>query len=72
MTETTGYFEEKEGVKSSTRLMTFTAAMAAIFIAVASVFIKEVTIGDALPIVLTLLSYSLGAKVFQKIAEVKK
>jgi hypothetical protein len=68
----TGMFEEKEGVVSSTRVMTFIAAIAGIFVAVASVFVQDITLGDALPMVITLLSYSFGAKIFSKFAEVKK
>lgn len=67
-----GMFEEKEGVVSSTRVMTFIAAIGGIIIAVSSVFLKNVTVGDALPMVITLLSYSFGAKVFQKFAEIRK
>lgn len=67
-----GFLEESEGVKSITRLKTFIATISAVVIAVASVFLKSVTIGDALPMVVTLLAYSFGAKVFQKFAEVKK
>ena len=67
-----GLFEEEEGVISSTRVMAFIAAIGGIVIAVASVFLNTVTVGDALPMVITLLSYSFGAKVFQKFAEIKK
>lgn len=67
-----GYFEEKEGVKSITRVKTFWAAMVGIGIAGMSVIMDSVTVGDALPMVVTLLAYSAGTKVFQKIVEVKK
>ena len=66
-----GFFEEGDGVKSITRLKTFMAAIAAILIALCSVFVDGITIGDALPMVVTLLAYSAGTKVFQKFAEVK-
>lgn len=58
--------------KSSNRLQAFLAVLAAIVIAVSSVYAYEVTLGDALPMVITLLAYSFGARVFQKFAEIKK
>jgi len=64
-----GFFEEKEGVKSSTRLMTVSAAFGGIAIAIASVFLKDVTLGDALPMVATLLLYSAGQKIGNKYGE---
>jgi len=66
-----GFFEESDGVKSITRLKTFISAMAGILISICSVFVSNITIGDALPMVVTLLAYSAGTKVFQKFAEKK-
>ena len=66
-----GYFEEAPGRKSSTRLMCFLAAIGGITSGVASVFMANVTIGDALPMVITLLTFAAGTKVFQKFAEKK-
>ena len=65
--EKTGFFESSPGNKSSTRLMAFLALCVGLAIAVSSVFIDSVTLGDALPLVLTLLGYSLGSKTFQEI-----
>lgn len=70
--ERTGYFESQPGRKSSTRLMTFLALVAALIIAICSVFMTTISLGDSLPLVVTLLAYSLGAKSFQQIAEVKR
>lgn len=66
-----GFFEESDGVSSITRLKTFIAAMAGVLISICSVFVSNITIGDALPMVVTLLAYSAGTKVFQKFAEKK-
>jgi len=68
----TKLFEESPGVLSSTRVKTFIAAIAGIFIAIMSVFVKDVTLGDALPMVIVLLAYSFGEKIFSKFAELKK
>lgn len=64
-----GFFDESEGVRSSTRLMTVTAALGGIAIAIASVFLADVTIGDALPMVIALLGYSMGQKIGNKWGE---
>ena len=65
----TGFFEDSPGVKSSTRLMAFLALLAALLIAISVVFIANVSIGDGLPLVITLLAYSAGVKTFQVFAE---
>lgn len=70
-----GFFETLNNgqiEKSSMRLQTFIASIVAVIIALISVFMVSVTLGDALPMVITLLAYSFGAKVFQKAIENKK
>ena len=64
-----GFFEEKENIKSITRVMTFSSLVAGLVIAISSVFMKSVTFGDAMPMVVTLLMYSVGAKLGQKAME---
>ncbi|MBC8319876.1 MAG: hypothetical protein H8E34_04060 [Bacteroidetes bacterium] len=65
MDNKSGFFDDDNGNKSSTRLVTFLSALTALFLAVAGVFIDEVTLSESLPIIITLLSYSAGAKSFQ-------
>lgn len=65
----TGFFETKPGVKSSTRLMSFLALCVGLVLAISAVFVEGVSFGDAFPMVLTLLGYSLGAKSFQNVTE---
>ena len=70
-----GFFETLNGdrvEKSTTRLITFIAGVVALIIALMSVIMKDVTLGDALPMVITLLAYSAGTKVFQKSIEKRK
>jgi len=67
-----GFFEEAEGKKSSARLLTFIAGVSGVVIALASTFMSNVTLGDSMPMVMTLLSYAAGVKVFQKALESKK
>lgn len=66
-----GYWEElKEGriFKSSTRMNAFLALAIALGLSVAAVFMDDITLGDSLPFVGTLLGYSLGSKAFKDIA----
>ena len=65
------YFEDSKGNKSSTRLKTFLAAMTALIIALSSVFLSQITLGDSLPLIITLLAYSAGEKSFQNALEMK-
>ncbi len=65
------YFEDSKGNKSSTRLKTFLAAMTALVIALSSVFLSQITLGDSLPLIITLLAYSAGEKSFQNALEMK-
>ena len=58
------FFTDKTGKLSSTRLQFFLSCVAGLVIAISSVFLESVTLGDSLPMVITLLSYSLGAKIF--------
>ena len=66
-----GFFEDNKGNKSSTRLKTFLAAITALIIALASVFLEQITLGDSLPMIITLLAYSASEKTFQYILETK-
>ena len=71
ITSNTGFFDDGNGNKSSTRLITFLSAIIALLISVAGVFMDEVRLGESLPIIITLLSYSAGAKSFQLFIESK-
>jgi hypothetical protein len=66
-----GFFEDAKGNKSSTRLKTFLAAITAMLIALASVFFQVVTVGESLPIIITLLAFSSGEKSYQSFLESK-
>ncbi len=64
-------FKDTNGNLSSTRVMAFLACISALVIAVGSVFMPTVTLGDALPMAITLLAYSFGKQVFNKAIETK-
>ncbi len=66
-----GLFRDPQGNRSSTRVKTFLAALTAFAIALVSVFIKEITPGDSLPVIITLLAFSSGEKSFQAYLESK-
>lgn len=66
-----GFFEDARGNKSSTRLKTFLAAITAMAIALSSVFFQVVTVGESLPIIITLLAFSSGEKSYQSFLESK-
>lgn len=66
-----GFFRDNTGNKSSTRLKTFLAAVTALVIALASVFIKEIHLSDGLPVIVILLAFSTGEKSFQAYLESK-
>ncbi len=66
-----GFFEDADGNKSSTRLKTFISAIIAILIAVVDLFIVQTSVSDSLPIIITLLSFSAGEKSFQYFFESK-
>ncbi len=66
-----GLFSDPQGNRSSTRVKTFLAALTAFAIALVSVFIKEITPGDSLPVIITLLAFSSGEKSFQAYLESK-
>jgi len=65
--EKVGFFQSAPNRWSSTRLQSFIAFSVACAIAVSSVFVESVTLGDAFPMVLTLLAYSLGYKTFKDV-----
>lgn len=60
-----GFFEDPNGNKSSTRLKTFLAAITAFVIALATVFITKVSLVESIAIITVLLAYSAGEKSFQ-------
>jgi|ETNmetMinimDraft_26_1059896.scaffolds.fasta_scaffold16957_2 hypothetical protein len=64
-----GFFEDNNGNKSSTRLKTFLSAIAALFIALISVVFSEVSLGESLPVIITLLAFSSGEKSYQYFLE---
>jgi len=66
-----GFFRDNAGNRSSTRLKTFLAALAALVIALASVFVKEIHLSDSLPVIIILLAFSTGEKSFQAYLESK-
>jgi len=63
----TKYFEEKEGVKSITRVKTFLALIVALLAVIYSIYTK--TVNDNLWLIIALLTYSAGEKVAQKAME---
>jgi len=66
-----GFLTDTEGNKSSTRLKTFLAAITAFIIALSSVFLKEISTGQSLPVIIALLTYSAGEKSYQNFLESK-
>jgi len=65
--EKVGFFQSAPGRWSSTRLQSFLAFSVGCVIAVSSVFVDSVTLGDAFPMMITLLAYSLGYKTFKDV-----
>ena len=66
-----GLFRDPQGNRSSTRVKTFLAALTALAIALASVFMQEITLADSLPLIIILLAFSSGEKSFQAYLESK-
>lgn len=66
-----GFFEDQNGNKSSTRLKTFLSAVIALCIALLCVVFNVVSIGESLPVIITLLAFSSGEKSFQYFLESK-
>ena len=66
----TKYFEEKEGVKSITRVKTFLALIVALLAVIYSIYTK--TVDANLWLIIALLTYSAGEKVAQKAMEKKE
>ncbi|MFK5856094.1 MAG: hypothetical protein QM503_08195 [Bacteroidota bacterium] len=60
-----GFFEDSNGNKSSTRLKTFLAAITAFVIALATVFVSSISLVESIPVIITLLAFSAGEKSFQ-------
>ena len=68
---TSGFFEDNNGNKSSTRLKTFLSAIISLCIALLCVVFKGVSIGESLPVIITLLAFSSGEKSYQYFLESK-
>ena len=66
-----GFFEDNNGNKSSTRLKTFLSAIIALCIALVGVFFNEISLGESLPVIITLLAFSSGEKSYQYFLESK-
>jgi len=64
------YLTDAAGKTSNTRVNAHLAVLSALAIAISSVFVDGVTLGDSLPMVIVLLAYSFGVKTFQNIAGV--
>lgn len=67
----TGFFEDNNGNKSSTRLKTFLAAIIAFVISIATVFFEVVSITESLSVIIALLAFSSGEKSYQYFLESK-
>ena len=66
-----GFFEDGNGNKSSTRLKTFLAAIIAFCIAIVCVAFPSVSIAGSLPVIIALLAFSSGEKSYQYFLESK-
>ena len=60
-----GFFQDRNGNRSSTRLKTFLSTVTALLIALISVFVDGISITESLPVIITLLAFSSGVKSFQ-------
>jgi len=66
-----GFFEDENGNKSSTRLKTFMSAMVALIISLVDVFSNTIASSESLPLIITLLAFSAGEKSYQYFLEFK-
>lgn len=66
-----GFFEDNNGNKSSTRLKTFLSVITALWIALVSMFFNEISLGENLPVIITLLTFSSVEKSYQYFLESK-
>jgi len=66
-----GFFEDENGNKSSTRLKTFMSAMVALIISLVDVFSSNIASSESLPLIITLLAFSAGEKSYQYFLEFK-
>lgn len=57
-----GFFYDRAGNKSSTRLITFIAAIVGLMIAILSVLFESISTTDNLSLIITLLSFAAGEK----------
>ncbi len=54
------FFDDAQGNKSITRLKTFLAAITFLIIVLDSIFISDISQGERLPVIVTLLAFSTG------------
>ncbi len=66
-----GFFEDENGNKSSTRLKTFLAAIVTLIISLVDVFSSSFISTESLPLIITLLAFSAGEKSYQYFLEFK-
>ena len=64
-----GFFEDMDGNRSSTRLITFIAAMTGLVIAISSVIFEYINTSESLPLIITLLSFAASEKSFNTYLE---
>lgn len=63
-----GFLQSGEGRWSLTRLLALCAFFVAATLAILTIFMENVSFGDAFPLTITFLAYSLGQKTFDKIS----
>jgi len=66
-----GFFEDLDGNRSSTRLITFIAAITGLAIAISSNFFEYINTSESLPLIITLLSFAAGQKSLNTFIESK-
>jgi len=66
-----GFFEDLDGNRSSTRLITFIAAITGLIIAMSSIFFDYINTSESLPLIITLLSFAAGQKSLNTFIESK-
>jgi len=66
-----GFFEDENGNKSSTRLKTFLSAIVALIISLVDIFSSTIGSSESLPLIITLLAFSTGEKSYQYFLEFK-
>jgi len=64
-----GFLQDNNGNWSDGRAMQWLALLVGLGIAIMMILKSSVSFGDGMPLVITLLGYSLGGKLFQKAIE---